>query len=478
MRITSEAHLAPLLAPLEPDGVGRPLDDSGDYAWLDEEMMKIGSLQHGEVDWEGAEARAARLLGQAGKDLKVLGHLLHCLQRGGDGVRFALSLHLLAGSLEQWWDRAYPFQGPKGARLRPRLFRQFTQRAAALAEPLDFSNAEDEHQACQAALDALLAVARDRQLPDDALVELRRQLQQARPRQASPAPTATRRGVAGEAPVTTRGRDEAPPAAKMPEMRLEAGNERGNRQALLKMADFLDEQSPGEALCYRLRRHAIWGAIQALPASRDGGRTELAPVAADRVADYRDALARGGDAELWRRIENSLAVSPYWLEGHRLSATLAERLGHPRCAEAIRDEAARFVARLPGLEALSFNDGSSFVDDETRRWLQSAPVGGTASAPGDGGGDPWQAGLAQARDALAAEGLEAALQLLDRGLAEARSPRETAYWRLASADLLHEAGLAALAAQHYRAVHQSVAGIDLAQWEPGLLSRLEASLAT
>ncbi|PMR72036.1 type VI secretion system protein TssA, partial [Halomonas heilongjiangensis] len=56
--------------------------------------------------------------------------------------------------------------------------------------------------------------------------------------------------------------------------------------------------------------------------------------------------------------------------------------------------------------------------------------------------------------------------------------RETAYWRLASADLLHEAGLAALAAQHYRAVHQSVAGIDLAQWEPGLLSRLEASLAT
>ncbi|MFY0989250.1 type VI secretion system protein TssA [Halomonas sp. C05BenzN] len=473
MGITNDAHLAPLLAPLEPDGVGRPLDDSSDYAWLDEEMMKIGSLQHGEVGWQGAEACAMRLLGEEGKDLRVLGHLLHCLQRGGDGVRFALSLHLLAGSLEQWWDRAYPFQGPKGARLRPRLFRQFTQRAATLAETLDFSNAEDELRACQDALEGLLAAARDHRLPDDALVALRRQLQQARPRQASSA--GTRRGVAAEAPVAKRDQDQAPPAAKMPEMRLEAGNERGNRQALLKMADFLDEQSPGEALSYRLRRHAIWGAIQALPAARDDGRTELAPVAADRVADYRDALARGGDAELWRRIENSLAVSPYWLEGHRLSATLAERLGHPRCAEAIRDEAARFVARLPGLEALGFNDGSPFVDDETRRWLQSAPAGGTASATGDGGGDPWQAGLEQARDCLATDGLEVALAVLDRGLAEARSPRETAYWRLASADLLHEAGLAALAAQHYRAVQHSVAGIDLEQWEPSLLSRLEAA---
>ena len=474
MRITSEAHLTPLLAPLEPEGVGEPLDESSDYAWLDEEMMKIGSLQHGEVDWEGAETRAARLLGGTGKDLKVLGHLLHCLQRGGSGVRFALSLHLLAGSLEQWWDQAYPYQGPRGAKLRPRLFTQFTQRAVKLAETLDFSNAEDEHQACQAALDALLAVARDRELPDDALVELRRQLQQAQPRQAAAQASAGPGGGSANASAGNAGNGGSAPAAKMPEMRLEAGNERVNRQALLKIADFLNEQSPGEALIYRLRRHAVWGAIQALPASRDGGRTELAPVAADRAAEYREALSRGGDNALWQRIENSLAVSPYWLEGHRLSATLAERLGHSRCGEAIRDEAARFLARLPGLEALSFNDGTPFVDDETLRWLQSVPGGG-APAQADGGGDPWQAGLEQARESLATEGLEAALTILDQGLAQARSPRETAYWRLASADLLREAGLASLADHHYRAVQQSVGGIGLDQWEPGLLKRLEAA---
>ncbi|MCE8035101.1 type VI secretion system protein TssA [Halomonas sp. MCCC 1A11057] len=472
MRIVNETQLEKVLAALPPEGVGRPVDDSGDYAWLDEEMMKIGSLQHGGVDWEGAETRAVRLLSTTGKDLKVLGHLLHCLQRGGDGVRFALSLRLLSGSLEQWWETAYPYGGVKGARLRPRLFQQFSQRALALATALDFDNAADEHQACEAALEALLEAARTRELPDEALVDLQRQLRQARPRQAAAeaVPSAPSGQAASAGPATA-----GAAAAKLPEMRLEAGNERGNRQALLKMADFLSEQGIGDPLGYRLRRHAIWHAIQALPATRDGVRSELAPPSADRVAEYREALTRGADVALWQRIENSLAVSPYWLEGHRLSASAAERLGHPRCAAAIRDEASRFVERLPGIESLTFNDGSAFVDDETRHWLQAVPAGAAAGGQ-EGGGDPWQEGLAEARERLASEGLEAALAGLDRGLAQARSPREVAYWRLASADLLRDAGLAALAGQHYRAVRESLAGLGLEQWEPALLKRLERAV--
>ncbi|MCC5883328.1 MAG: type VI secretion system protein TssA [Halomonas sp.] len=472
MRIVNETQLEGLLAALPPEGIGRPLVDSADYGWLDEEMMKIGSLQHGGVDWEGAETRAVRLLCEIGKDLKVLGHLLHCLQRDGDGVRFALSLRLLAGSLDRWWDAAYPYGGPQGERLRPRLFLQFTQRALALAETLDFDNAADEHQACEAALATLLEAARSRQLPDEPLEDLKRLLRQARPSQAAAHVAPASKGAAAEGATAANAATTTP---KLPEMRLEAGNERGNRQSLLKMADFLNEQSLGDPLGYRLRRHAIWHAIQALPGTRDGVRSELAPPAADRVAEYRETLSRGGDVELWKRIENSLAVSPYWLEGHRLSASVAERLGHPRCAAAIRDEASRFVERLPGIESLTFNDGSPFVDDETLQWLQAVPAG-TAAGGQEAGGDPWQEGLGVAREKLAAEGLEAALVGLDRGLAEARSPREVAYWRLASADLLSDAGLVALAAQHYRAVHASLTGLGLEQWEPALLKRLERAV--
>lgn len=473
MRIVNETQLEKVLAALPPEGTGRSVEDSGDYAWLDEEMMKVGSLQHGGVDWAGAEVRAVKLLSESGKDLKVLGHLLHCLQHGGDGVRFALSLRLLAGSLEQWWERAYPYSGAQGARLRSRLFQQFIQRASVLLEALDFDNVGDEHQACAAAIEALLTVAEGRELPDEPLQELRRQLHQARPREA--------RGDPVEAPVPTT--QSAPPApvnraaiaaatTKFSDMHLEAGNERGNRQALLKMADFLTQQSPGEPLGYRLRRHAIWRAIQALPATRDGVRSELAPPSADRVMEYHERLARGGDAELWQRIEKSLVVSPYWLAGHRLSADVAEHLGHLRCAAAIRDEVGRFVERLPGIETLTFNDGSAFIDDATRQWLKTVRTG-AASGIQDVGGDPWWEALVEARERLAVEGLETALVGLDRGLAQARSPREIAYWRLVSADLLCDAGLSALAAQHYRAVRDSVAAFDLEQWEPALLARLD-----
>lgn len=457
--------------------MGQRIDELPDYAWLDEEMMKVGSLRHGEVDWTDAEARAIRLLSEHGKDLKVLGHLLHCLQQTGDAVRFMLSLRLLNDVLAGWWQDAWPFHGPRGVRARQRLFVQIAQRSAKLGNALDFSGGGDaEREACQAACTQLIEQADRQALPVDDLASLQRTL--------SETPVASLSSPAAEASST------APPAAspssnsfpasassaKAPEVRLESGNERGNRQALLRMADFLNEQAPGDPLGYRLRRHAIWQAIHSLPGTRDGQRTELAPVSADRTADYRERLSRDVDVPLWHRIEASLAVSPYWLEGHQLSAKAAMALGESRCAEAIREETSRLLERLPGLAELTFNDGTPFVDETSQAWLKEPE---TRSTPLTGGqGDPWQAGLASARERLADAGLQEALAVLDRGLAEAHSPRDHAYWRLASAELLEEAGLTALARQHYRALHQALADIDLAHWEPALLARLETSLAT
>lgn len=479
MRITAESHLDPLLASLavndEGAPVGEPVEDSNDYLTLDEEMIKIGSLQHANVEWETAETLAIRMLSERSKDLKVLGHLIHCMQHGGNGVRFALSLRLLARSIDQpWWDHAYPFAGKRGAKLRPRLFQQLIQRSVKLVSTLDFHNADDEFEACQASLAELAHQVAEKSLPDQSLAELARQLKAQQPTQqtaqaasqAPPEPSANQPAASQEQTATT------PSAAKAPELRLEAGNERSNRQALLKMAGFLGEQSPGEPLAYRLRRYAVWSTIQALPAAKENGKTELAPVSADRIADYREALAKGGDNELWQRIENSLALSPYWLEGHRLSAGLAKQLDHTRCAEAIRDETQRFVERLPGIEKLTFNSGALFVDEETTRWLYSNENGGGSA----GGREAWHAGLEEAREAMASDDLGTALKVLDQGLSSARTPRESAYWRLASADLLHETGLESLAQQHYRTLYQTVTELALEQWEPALVSRLKAAI--
>ncbi|WP_232209268.1 type VI secretion system protein TssA [Alkalilimnicola ehrlichii MLHE-1] len=468
-RINREPDLALVLAPLSADRVaGQPVAEDPDYAWLDEELIKVGSLQHGGIDWAGAERRAIRLLSGLGKDLRVLAHLLHCLQREGDATRFELALLLLQRCLGTWWSEAHPAPGDRGSRWRTRLFSTIVRRAAALAEGLEGAAAPTLRR-CRHAVDGLRSATQDAGLSPHPLAELDQALVRVTPAPRT-APPADDPGQGEQAPRHQPPAPEKPSAgARIPELR--PGNERANREALQRVADHLNDQSPDHPLGYRLRRYALWRSIDTLPPARDGQRTELAPMAADLAARYREAVQGRGDHALWARLEQSLAVSPFWLEGHRLSAEMARQLGHEPCARAIREETAHFIACLPGLVDLRFSDGSPFADEATRCWLAEEAAAGIAQ---NGAGEPWDRALAEARESLAEDGLAAALERLDRGLAAAGSPRASAYWRLASADLLHHAGLQALAHQQYQAVHSVVRGLALERWEPHLVKRLEA----
>ena len=71
------------------------------------------------------------------------------------------------------------------------------------------------------------------------------------------------------------------------------------------------------------------------------------------------------------------------------------------------------------------------------------------------------------------KGLATAMQLMEDGLAGAREPRERFYWRFASARLLKDSGLKALASQQIQDLHQQTRGLTLEDWEPGLVARLE-----
>lgn len=104
----------------------------------------------------------------------------------------------------------------------------------------------------------------------------------------------------------------------------------------------------------------------------------------------------------------SLLLAPYWLDGHYLSAQTALRLGYKQVADAIRDEVTGFLARLPALINLLFNDRTPFVSEQTKQWLassgsvnQTAPVVQTDEE------------LQAARACFDENGLEAALRYLE-----------------------------------------------------------------
>ncbi|HHQ4607337.1 TPA: type VI secretion system protein TssA, partial [Aeromonas hydrophila] len=249
---------------------------------------------------------------------------------------------------------------------------------------------------------------------------------------------------------------------------VDSSNDRAWRQTQLKMAELLIERQPEATVGYRLRRHAVWAGITAVPMSGAGNKTPLAPMSADMVDEYRAAM-NAPDQGLWQRIEQSLTLAPYWFEGHRLSAEVAQKLGFGAVAQAIAEELGTFLQRLPALRELAFSDGSPFLSPECSRWLQPAKGGSAGSG---------EAGLAEeVAQRHGEQGIAAALALLDERIAQLKEPRDRFHALLVQAELLAQEGMEALARQHYQHLWQEAGRLGLSHWEPGLVNRLESLAA-
>jgi type VI secretion system protein VasJ len=452
---------------------GENLMDDPIMEYLENEIMKVGSLAHTGVEWGKVESESLRLLSDTSKDLKVLGFLLLCLQRGGNGERFALSLYLLHRVLDSWWHDAWPYPGDKGKRARKMLMTQILQRALKEVSALNFDGGVgDGREFCLTTLGKLLEQASALELPDDGLVDLRRSVEKL------PSPSDTPRPSEATDNTETTGTSSAGSSssqassissASLGSLTLDPANERATRQSLLKVADMLTETTPADALGYQLRRYAIWQTITSVPPARDGIKSDLAAVSADRVADYRESLSKTPDLALWQRIEQSLSVSPFWLEGHWLSAQVASALGHETCAEAIRTAVKAFVERLPELADMTFNDGTPFLPKAVADWMLSGPAKGGAT----GGASAWEQAYEDARAVMDQKGLAPAMKLLEEGLDSAREPRDRFYWRLMSSQLMKDSGMKSLAKQQVQDLREQTRGMNLEDWEPGLVARLD-----
>lgn len=187
------------------------------------------------------------------------------------------------------------------------------------------------------------------------------------------------------------------------------------------------------------------------------------------MADYREALERGADLSLWQRIEQSLSVSPFWLDGHWLSARAASDLGHEDCAEAIRLALKDFVERLPAVTGLTFSDGTPFLSEPAEAWLWTAPPERPAPPASSPGTRPWR----RLGNRHRRRGLGPPCTHWNRDWPRPRSPRDRFYWRLACARLLQDNGLPALARQYMQDLKHQVDGLALEHWEPGLIRQLE-----
>ncbi|SKC31331.1 hypothetical protein CZ809_00809 [Photobacterium piscicola] len=472
-----------LLTPIMADNpVGERLKDDPQLNFIDSQMMKVGSLAHGEVQWEKVEKSAVNLLSTKSKDIKLLTVLIQCLQYKPTPERFTLSIGVLVDFISCFWLECQPRPGERGAVHRKKFFNQICQRTYVAADKLDSSLFDTELKIeLETLLQDLYLHAEKLMLPVDVVDDINARLHHKLEKVNSTHKFETPKAILNSGLDLSNNMMAASNliseiSAPIPNLDIDSSNDRNFKISLLKAVECLSDLGcDGVMLSIRIRRFAMWYSIQSLPDANVNGETQLMPVLLDRISDYEEGLQRGADIELWRRVEESLTKAPYWLDGHFLSYRIATALGKDSWSSIIKEELQRFMQRLPALKAYSFKGGVPFISELTLKWLDSS-VGNFNIAEVNQVGC-WNDKRNEALVLAQEEGIAPSLQMLNEGLSQATEPRDAFYWRLLSADVMKANSLTAMAAEQYQTLHHQVNAMSVTEWEPALIKQIENNIA-
>ncbi len=435
-----------LLAPLSPEEMQRADTLWTDPRWeyLEEQARKLGTLQQSSVDRDQVCELALQLLEHRSKDLRLLALLIRALLPTTQDATALLACQLL----RVWWQCLAPGGAQDQHHLR--LLRQTLERLVLCCERLPTVSDQTRWQLLCAESEQLQAL---NHLSPPELQRLALRLSTA-VQQSGPSVSSPMASIP-VAPSTTSAPQLAPNGVDEQHQHPADPSPRSWRQTLLLTAAQLCQQDPANPLGYRLRRHAIWSHIRDLPEQSAPQRTTLSPPDRDRIADYRAALRLDGHA-VWPQVEQSTTVTPYWFDGHALSAQIASLLGFTTVALAIRQELNQLLQRLPQLRNFHFADGTPFLSDESAAWLA-----GENQTPEN----PAHAQSPEEESVID-------LALLDASLRTALPLKERFQLQYQLARQLEQQQNIGIAALYYDTLRQQARQISLYDWEPELLNRL------
>lgn len=457
-----------ILSPIQSE-----IDIDEDLEWLelDGDMVKLGSLEHQTLNISHLRHLAAQLLSTKSKDLRILAHFLRTLQHSGKVAELLIGLASFADYVEHYWETSPPSQKIRKERLTQQIFKRFENMASYFSQ--DSSRLEKDQAKQQFA--RLIEFWKDN-------VKLKAELEQLLQRY-----TFTDKQIHQNDNVSDSSGDEQPNSGKIitesehnasdlrnissekevikpivEPVSIDTSNDRAWKNTLLKVADYLIERDFSNPIGYQLRRFAIWSPITVAPLA-ENDRTQLAAVSQDRINDYKILIEKALSSDVWKEIEYSLILAPYWIEGHYLSAKVAERISCPQVAKAIKESVLSFIERLPELKQLKFNDGTPFISDECSSWLYDNNEINQALVSDIQLNE-------QIGDYYKEQGILNTLKFInDQSYTDLRSQ---IYAQLSSIELLEKEGLHNLAKQQYFTLEQAILPIMVKDWEPSLFTLL------
>jgi len=484
---------------------------------LQSEVDKLSSpAAAGSVDWEKVTRLATDILINKSKDMLVASYLAVALihTRRDDG--FSVGLTLYSDLIEQFWEDLYPQKIRMRGRIRALewwlektevALKQITE----LSFPLDQIIRINENLN---RLDHFLQAHLKNDSPS--LSPIQKYFNALQPGAATSyeSEAATRVSPARleeEPSVAEPKRQQSQDVPALQEVRTlqePAGlQELTSRQEAAKALNdgliqfsqasfYLWQQNLACPHAYRLTRKTSWYALDEQPPATNG-QTRMPPPPSHVRNLLLDLHNNGEAAALLQAAETRQPQYIFWLDLNCIVAEALTRLGtgFEKAHEAVCQETAFLLHRLPGLEELSFSDGTPFAAPDTRQWLKgialrrasidifrlravdsNAETGTASIADSDsdsGSGTEAVIGKAmgEVQQLVSTGKLIEAMVVVQQKLGACFSRRDNLLWRLSLSEMLVELGKSKLALPHLEQVLDDIAGHGLEQYEPSLALR-------
>ena len=494
-----------------------------EFEQLNEEIAKQESLSTESINWSTVVDLSKTILQKKSKDLLVASYLSRGLLENHGYEGLSIGLGIIKDLVDTHWDHLFP--PAKRLRARSTAIEWLAEKAgeAIVAKP---PNGNDSESVLRVAsllreVDGLLFDKMGDSAPSLAALNkplkeykraaehvLKEAEKKAAQKEAAPAPSSEQPASAESpqtatssptvspaesvAPQQSASRQRSAPSSPSVEAVIgEVASEADARKVLKQIQDasrsltgFWMTTKLVDARIYRINRMAAWLNIQKAPMANTGSE-DVTPIQAP-LADKRKSLetmfVQGQFAEVIPAIEQVLAKSPYWFNGHRMVSLALGSLGasHADAKNALNSEVAYFLSRVPDVINLKFADGTPFVDDQTMMWLktevQSASGGGSSTESGAQTSGAWVAGMTDAQSAAAGGTVEKGIHILEAGIASSASMREKMYWRLALAEFLIQIGKLNVAIPQLEMMARNATQYQLNEFEPKLAAAIQKHL--
>jgi type VI secretion system protein VasJ len=455
-----------------------------EFEALQREIDKLSSPSADQVDWQSIVTAAANILSRRSKDLSAAGYLAAGLLRTRRIDGLPVGVKLLADVVESYWDNLYPTK--KRMRGRVGAIVWWIERCTAELKRLEPVTLSAE--SAQTVLDDLrrLDGFLSTQLPEaPSLKPLMRTIESYAPKiskpTATPVPAQSSElsgpkptGAVATAPAAAKQGDETEPIANAQDARRAMD---GALQRLRQVSLFLLQQNLKDPLAYRLRRQAVWIKVLSLPPHSDGVTQIVSP-----PPQVRDNLAKLRDERNWPAVietaEQKFSQFIFWFDLNRFVAEALSELGaeHRAAHEAVCQETAGFIRRVPGAEKLSFTDGMAFADSDTVQWLQRIGSGAAVAAdprPAVDGkkgedGQPMDAVLTQAHGLARQKKIVEAIHLIQTHVQMEKAGHRILRWRIAMARILLGVKKLQAVQPHLDQILQDIEEFGLERWDPAL----------